>query len=262
MSAISAIEAEHDEVIVPGGRSAAGGPAAGRAVLPRARLQLVEPADTRSAGRPRQVTSPRQGRAVRVSRVSPEPRAVGGRPAPVTPEPGRPAAGTRLAATPALTRPAQSGPAPSGPAPSGPAPSGLTPSRLAPSGSAPSRLALSRPTLSRPAQPGPALSRPAPLRLTRRGRIVFGFVGVVLATVALTVVSMSLSGAQAANHGRAGAGYQGMRQIVVQPGQTLWSIAVRAEPSADPRQVIAEIMAANSLTGSSVQTGELLWVPK
>jgi hypothetical protein len=85
---------------------------------------------------------------------------------------------------------------------------------------------------------------------------------VVLATVALTVVSMSLSGAQAANHGRAGAGYQGMRQIVVQPGQTLWSIAVRAEPSADPRQVIAEIMAANSLTGSSVQTGELLWVPK
>jgi hypothetical protein len=262
MSAISAIEAEHDEVIVPGGRSAAGGPAAGRAVLPRARLQLVEPADTRSAGRPRQVTSPRQGRAVRVSRVSPEPRAVGGRPAPVTPEPGLPAAGTRLAATPALTRPAQSGPAPSGPAPSGPAPSGLTPSRLAPSGSAPSRLALSRPTLSRPAQPGPALSRPAPLRLTRRGRIVFGFVGVVLATVALTVVSMSLSGAQAANHGRAGAGYQGMRQIVVQPGQTLWSIAVRAEPSADPRQVIAEIMAANSLTGSSVQTGELLWVPK
>jgi hypothetical protein len=262
MSAISAIEAEHDEVIVPGGRSAAGGPAAGRAVLPRARLQLVEPADTRSAGRPRQVTSPRQGRAVRVSRVSPEPRAVGGRPAPVTPEPGMPAAGTRLAATPALTRPAQSGPAPSGPAPSGPAPSGLTPSRLAPSGSAPSRLALSRPTLSRPAQPGPALSRPAPLRLTRRGRIVFGFVGVVLATVALTVVSMSLSGAQAANHGRAGAGYQGMRQIVVQPGQTLWSIAVRAEPSADPRQVIAEIMAANSLTGSSVQTGELLWVPK
>jgi hypothetical protein len=113
-----------------------------------------------------------------------------------------------------------------------------------------------------PALIRPTPARPAPLRLTRRGRIVFGFVGVVLATVALTVVSMSLSGAQAANHGRAGAGYQGMRQIVVQPGQTLWSIAARAEPSADPRQVIAEIMSANSLTGSSLQAGELLWVPR
>ena len=89
-----------------------------------------------------------------------------------------------------------------------------------------------------------------------------GFVAVMLATVALTIVSMSLSGAQAANHGRAGAGYQGMRQIVVQPGQTLWSIATQAEPSSDPRQVIAEIMSANSLTGSNLRAGQLLWVPR
>jgi hypothetical protein len=110
--------------------------------------------------------------------------------------------------------------------------------------------------------PRPVPESPAPLRLTRRGRIVLGLIAVVLATLALTVVSMSLSDAQAANHGRAGAGYQGMRQVVVEPGETLWSIASQAEPSADPRQVVAEIMTANSLTSSNVQAGQLLWVPR
>jgi hypothetical protein len=118
------------------------------------------------------------------------------------------------------------------------------------------------------AQPGlaqpPAVLRPgpAPLRLTRRGRLVLAAVAVLLATLAITVTSMVISGAQAANHGRPGGGYAGMHQIVVQPGQTLWSIAAQAEPSADPRLVIGQIMTVNSLTGSEVQAGELLWVPK
>ncbi len=74
---------------------------------------------------------------------------------------------------------------------------------------------------------------------------------------------MALAGrAQASNHGRDDAGYQGMHQIVVQPGETLWTIASQAEPSADPRQVIAEIMTVNSMTTTVVQAGELLWVPK
>ncbi|HXW44500.1 MAG TPA: LysM peptidoglycan-binding domain-containing protein [Streptosporangiaceae bacterium] len=103
----------------------------------------------------------------------------------------------------------------------------------------------------------------APLRLTRRGRVVASALGVVLAAVALTIISMAApGGAQAANHGRPGAGYQGMRQIVVRPGQTLWSIATTAEPSADPRLVIARIMAANSMTSTAVQAGEELWVPR
>jgi len=101
-----------------------------------------------------------------------------------------------------------------------------------------------------------------PLRLTRRGRIVVVLLAAVLATAAITVASMALSGAQAANHGHPGGGYAGMHQIVVQPGQTLWSIATAAEPSADPRQVIQEILTANSMTGGTIQAGQLLWVPK
>jgi hypothetical protein len=103
----------------------------------------------------------------------------------------------------------------------------------------------------------------APLRLTRRGRIVLAVLTVVLATVVITVIGMAAAGgAQATNHGKAGAGYQGMRQIVVQPGQTLWSIAAKVEPAADPRLVIAQIMTANSLTSTVVQAGELIWVPR
>lgn len=102
-----------------------------------------------------------------------------------------------------------------------------------------------------------------PLRLTRRGRAVVAVFAVILATVVITLIAMAVAGgAQAANHGRAGAGYQGMRQIVVRPGQTLWTIASRAEPSADPRLVISQIMTANSLSTTVVQAGQLLWVPK
>jgi nucleoid-associated protein YgaU len=113
--------------------------------------------------------------------------------------------------------------------------------------------------------PGPrpmAGLAPAPLRLTRRGRLVLAALALFLATIAITVASMTVSGAQAANHGRSGGGYAGMHQIVVRPGQTLWSIAVQAEPTADPRQVVGQIMTANSMTSSVVQAGELLWVPK
>ncbi len=61
---------------------------------------------------------------------------------------------------------------------------------------------------------------------------------------------------------RAGAGYRGMTSIVVKPGQTLWSIAVSAEPSANPWVVIRQIIDANALSGASVRSGQLLWVPR
>ena len=53
-----------------------------------------------------------------------------------------------------------------------------------------------------------------------------------------------------------------MRQIVVEHGQTLWSIASAAEPAADPQSVIQQIAAANSLGSATIHTGQVLWVPK
>jgi Tfp pilus assembly protein FimV len=84
----------------------------------------------------------------------------------------------------------------------------------------------------------------------------------VAAAFALVIGLAAAGGAQAANHGQPRAGYQGMHQIVVRPGQTLWSIASAAEPGADPRDVVQEIMTANAMTTASISAGQLLWVPR
>ena len=102
-----------------------------------------------------------------------------------------------------------------------------------------------------------------PIRLTRRGRVVVASLLVTGLTVCALLLSLLASGgAQATNHGQPRAGYQGMRQIVVRPGQTLWSIASAAEPSADTRVVVQEIMTANALTSVNISAGQLLWVPR
>jgi hypothetical protein len=102
-----------------------------------------------------------------------------------------------------------------------------------------------------------------PVRLTRRGRIVLAALAIGCVTAVVLVVSLLASGgAQASNHGQPGAPYQGMHQIVVQRGQTLWSIASAAEPTADPRTVIQQIMSVNALSGPGIQVGQLLWVPR
>ncbi len=113
---------------------------------------------------------------------------------------------------------------------------------------------------ARPVRPRPAA---APLRLTRRGRTVVTAAALVLAAgLASLIVVATSAGAQATDHGQPGGGYAGMREVVVRPGQTLWSIAAAAEPSADPRVVIQQIMTVNSLTTSQIEAGQLLWVPK
>jgi len=116
---------------------------------------------------------------------------------------------------------------------------------------------------------GTVLGRPqasgsrTPVRLTRRGRTAVACLLVTALTVGALLGSLLLSGgAQATDHGQARAGYQGLRQVVVRPGQTLWSIAVAAEPSADTRVVVQEIMTANALTSSDISAGQLLWVPR
>ena len=109
----------------------------------------------------------------------------------------------------------------------------------------------------------PAVGSRAPMRLTRRGRVVVACLLVTGLTVCALLISLLASGgAQATNHGLARAGYQGMREIVVRPGQTLWSIASAAEPSADTRVVVQEIITANALTSVDISAGQLLWVPR
>ena len=101
------------------------------------------------------------------------------------------------------------------------------------------------------------------MRLTRRGRRVAGGLAAGSAALAAFVLSLALGGgALASSHAGAGSGYPGMRQVVVQPGQNLWALATRAEPGADPRLVIPQIVSANALSGDTIYPGEQLWVPR
>ena len=47
----------------------------------------------------------------------------------------------------------------------------------------------------------------------------------------------------------------------VRPGDTLWAIASRTDPQADPRQVVVEIEAMNHMSHSMVVAGEKILVP-
>ncbi len=98
------------------------------------------------------------------------------------------------------------------------------------------------------------------LRLTRRGRVVAAAVAALL----VTVVSLLAAGAaQATNHALPpGAARQNLVQVVVRPGQSLWSVAESADPDQDTRAVIHQIVDLNALSGDVVFAGQQLWVPR
>ncbi len=50
-------------------------------------------------------------------------------------------------------------------------------------------------------------------------------------------------------------------EVVVQPGDTLWSIAAAHYPAADPRERVQAIEALNGLSGPAIVAGETLELP-
>lgn len=112
-----------------------------------------------------------------------------------------------------------------------------------------------------PSRPAPGIpARPAqeaPLRLTRRGRVV------VATVVALAVAVLSLlaaGAAQATNHFVPSR--HNLVRVVVRPGQSLWSVAENADPDQDTRLVVKQIIDLNSLSSDTVFAGQQLWVPR
>src|SRR5580704_2799443 len=135
-----------------------------------------------------------------------------------------------------------------------PAPAPSQPPRPQPSSDQPARPRRARAQATLPETANP------PLRLTRRGRVVVAVVAaLVLAALSLVIVST----AQATNHPvSSGAAQQGLAQVTVHPGQSLWSVAESADPAADTRVVIQQIIELNGLTGNVVFAGQRLWVPR
>ena len=232
------------------------------------RLRIVRPSDQPAAYRPPAATSP-----VATRPGAPQPGQPPAHPGEALARPaGAPAQPPQAAARPGAGQPApvRSGaprssadrPSPARPGaarPSTPGPSAARAGTARPGAAGPRSL---RPGLPTAVRPGSA--PPTGLRLTRRGRLVVSVFALALILGLITILWATLAGGAQASSGRTHAGsvYQGMRRVTVLPGQTLWAIAQQAEPSADPRTVIPEIMQINAISSTNLQPGQQLWVPR
>lgn len=96
------------------------------------------------------------------------------------------------------------------------------------------------------------------LRLTRRGRIVFGGLATVLVAGALAVGAAFAAPSALASSEQ---NVQEFPYVVAQPGDSLWSIASSLDPNADARDVVAELVRLNQLVEPSLQVGDAIAVP-
>ena len=108
-------------------------------------------------------------------------------------------------------------------------------------------------------RPGPTVPGPAEVRITRRGRLAL--------TVAVTAGGLAVGIVAQAAPVHGGPPLEAVSPgpvatVVVQPGDTLWAIAVRADPQADPRPTVARIADLNGLTGATVRPGQRLRLPR
>lgn len=116
-----------------------------------------------------------------------------------------------------------------------------------------------------------------PWRLTARGRAVVLVLCAVLLAGA-TAVGFASGGAQASAASTSAGHVSGVtaaapvavpvaataplqREVVVRPGDTLWDVARRARPDADPREALEQLRQVNTLQGAEVVPGQRLRLP-
>ena len=93
------------------------------------------------------------------------------------------------------------------------------------------------------------------VRLTRRGRAVVIVLALLAGFAVLALRSAPAASTDVVHH-------PPTQSVIVTPGDTLWDIARRVDPGADPRDVVAEIEQLNALPdGGVLHVGEPLFVP-
>jgi nucleoid-associated protein YgaU len=90
------------------------------------------------------------------------------------------------------------------------------------------------------------------VRLTRRGRVLLFVLAAVAVYAAFGLGRASAGGPAAATR---------PSTVVVQSGDSLWSIALRAYPNADPRDVVGELKSLNHLSTADLTVGQKLRLP-
>ena len=103
-------------------------------------------------------------------------------------------------------------------------------------------------------QPYPRPARRQRRAVYQRRRVLAALVGLGL-VLAVFRAGVALGGSSLASPGR----LPHVEQVVVQPGDSLWSIAQRVAPGHDPRAVVDALSA--SLGSSQLYAGETISVP-
>lgn len=98
-------------------------------------------------------------------------------------------------------------------------------------------------------------TRRAGVRLTPRGRAVL-----LLASTAFLLLAVLVSGRFSADAGTSSA-TPATGVMVVQAGESLWSIAQQIAPAADPREIVILLRELNGLETSTVVAGQSIVVP-
>lgn len=104
---------------------------------------------------------------------------------------------------------------------------------------------------------GDRTSEPAlpPLRLTARGRRL------VVVLVLLLAVAVVAGGGAALGGGGDGLELMGTTSVIVEPGDTLWSIASAVAGERDVREVVDGIQRLNDVENSAILPGQVLRLP-
>ena len=99
------------------------------------------------------------------------------------------------------------------------------------------------------------------LRLTARGRLVFGALAAAPLVAGLVFASVIAPASAGPVSAGAEEGVSSFETVTVGAGESLWSIAERIAPASDPREVIGDIERLNSLEDSAVLPGQTLAIP-
>ncbi|MBO0908366.1 LysM peptidoglycan-binding domain-containing protein [Arthrobacter sunyaminii] len=111
---------------------------------------------------------------------------------------------------------------------------------------------------SRPSNPSLPVKTNS-LHLTRRGRLVFIGLPLMLAAAAALIVLGFFTAPAMASSG--GPDVTRTVQVSVAAGESLWGLAQEFAPERDPRDVMEDIMELNNLTESRLIVGAQLYIP-
>jgi LysM repeat protein len=95
------------------------------------------------------------------------------------------------------------------------------------------------------------------LRLTSRGRLVFGTLAAIPIAIVLTIVGINATDAAATQTPNT----NDFTYVSVAPGESLWQLAGEIAPQSDPSEVVADILALNQLPSADLQPGQELAIP-